>query len=478
MTALNAFNIKFYKSTNPVDGISSLGGAIDLGSEVVSFTLNNIFDRTDETQANSGITKFRCIYVKNEHATESILNPLLLIPQNTSSPNDEVSVGWAPEALNGTAESIDDQFDPPVNVTFVFGQDRTNSAVLGQSIPAGATKAFWLRLVSKFDAQGFLVNGLILRLVCDNLVTSVIDQAPTPSSNTSFTVTGESDVNDDLSTIIKKIKNRNCNFHISVGNNCVSSTDADDYFNMLGESLKRIMKTAFGANDMTSQSQINQYLNSLGIAHKYHSFTFQNCHFLFMDTIGGPSTYDQASEQFEFVVNDLKSASGDNSVDWIIAVMNRDMYASQTDTTTRYVLKSLRDIYHTIFEQNGVHVVLQGNFRNYQRHHVLQFNAANSDNPTTVLSGDEPDYSIAQGNRTFDDGSGGTGCLFITCGTGGASHDNITSVNSHTAFNNTADFGYMLFDLINDSTTRKIKGYFYKSLDDSLIDRFTITKTL
>lgn len=502
MATLNAFDIKFYKSVFTTGGITSLGGAIDTGTEINSFTLHNLLDKTTKDQAKTGITKFRCIHIKNMNTQEPIRNPILTIPQNTISSNDEVTIGWDPSGINSPAQTITDQHDPPDNVTFTTAPDRINGAVLGQNIPPQSTKPFWIRMVSTFNTQEMLTNGLVIRLLCDNLVTAVIDEAPKPSPQTSFTIMAETDLNETLDNIVGDIQHRNANFNISCGNNSDESTttNAEDWFNVLGPSLSRVTRLALGGHDMLSQSQINQYLNKYGIANKFHAFTFQNCHFLFMDTASGPDAYSQASEQYEFVINDLKNASSDSAIDWIFVVMNRAMYASQTTTETKYVLKSLRDLYHPLFEKYGVHIVLNGDFKNYQRSHILHFNEANSDNPTSILTsmldvdGSQlTPYVIQRGHDRLLDGSGNTGCLFLTCGVGGSGHHNIPTPNTYTAFHNTADFGYLftklrnnvkkLFDE-NDINSEIIEEYheliiaFHDELQDLILDQCIIRKYL
>lgn len=456
--------------------------------------MHNLFDKTNKTQATSGIVKFRCVYVKNIHTSDPIRNPILTIPQNTISPNDEMSIGWDPAGLSSNAQTITDQHTYPSNVTFIPAPDRTNGAILGQNIPPGKTKPFWLRLVSRFGAEPMLSNALVVRLLAENLVTEVIEQAPTPPATASFTLFGETDINPTLNTIVEEVQHRNSNMHISVGNNVVSSTstNANDWFNILGADLTRITRLSLGANDMTSTSQMQQYLNKFGIKEKFSSMTMQNVHFLFMDTASGPDAYSTSSSQYEFVVNDLKSASADQTIDWIFVIMNRAMYASQTTSSTKYVLKSLRDTYHPIFEQYGVHCVINGYFNNYQRQHVLRFNAANSDNPTVILSGQAPNYVINRGNASFDDGSGNTGCLFLNIGMGGARHDTCPSNNTHTAISDSAHFGYLHcmlhnvrnFSIPDDPTSDLIDDYreiiisFFDEVDDILRDYCTLRKVV
>lgn len=470
---------------------------MDTNNEVNNFTLHNLLNKTSKDEAQSGITKFRCIFIKNTHTSDAILNPILTIPQNTISGNDEVSLGWDPSGIGFPAQTISNENEYPQNVTFTFAPDRANGAVLGQNIPPQGTKPLWIRLSSTFNAQEMLTNGLVIRLLADNLVTDVIDQAPVPSPQSSFTIIGETDLNEDLNTICDEIQHRNTNFCICTGNNFNPglSHNAEDWFNTLGPSLARIMRLCLGGNDMTSDAQINQYLNKYGLKKKFHAFTFENCHFLFMDTASGPDAYSQASEQYEFCVNDLKSANADSTIDWIFVVMNRAMYASQTTTTTKYVLKSLRDIYHPIFEKFGVHVVLNGDFQNYQRQHILHFNGANSDLPQAILTADQAAglYKITKGHTSFHDDTGIGGCLFIGCGVGGAGHHNIPSPNTYTPVWDAAHFGYLLTQLRNnvrklfdenDPNSEILEEYheliisFYDQVQELLLDQCVIRKII
>jgi hypothetical protein len=130
-----------------------------------------------------------------------------------------------------------------------------------------------------------------------------------------------------------------------------------------------------------------------------------------------------------------------------------------------------------LFEQYGVHFVIQGYIRNFQRSFVLHWNQSDSDNPTILNQGNDPDYTIPLGRDTFDDGAGGTGCIFITNGAGGRGHDNVSSVGAFTSHYNAVDYGYMYWRHKNTDTYRKITGTFY-DLDNRHRDRVSITKQL
>jgi len=64
----DASDIKFYSSSN-----SGRGGDISQ-TQITSGTSNNFFDALDRSQQVSGTDQYRCMYIKNGHATESIKN--------------------------------------------------------------------------------------------------------------------------------------------------------------------------------------------------------------------------------------------------------------------------------------------------------------------------------------------------------------------------------------------------------------------
>ena len=66
--------------------------------------------------------------------------------------------------------------------------------------------------------------------------------------------------------------------------------------------------------------------------------------------------FDKASEQYEFLKQDLESASQNKSVDSIVVYIYEMMYSSPT---LHKVTENLRDTYHPLFDRYGVDFVLQ-----------------------------------------------------------------------------------------------------------------------
>ena len=410
-------------------------------------------------------------------------------------------------------QTITTESTPPTNVTFTEAPTRVEGAVLGINIPPNSHKAIWVRRVVSFNAAEHPQNGAIIRLSSDNVVEEVIDkeQIPEPDEDTSFSAVGEFDDSFTMSEIYKRIRGRNSNMHISSGNMSGATASAGSATAIAGKGFaiakagnvvaiagKGVIdntRMAFGKHDHDNRGKENYWKNKQGIKNRYSSFQFQNVHFLFMDTDSGKDNWDDGSTQYEFVQKDLTDATADPSIDWIIVVTNRVMYASATTTEPKFILKELRDLYHPIFQAAGVHIVIQGDFHNYQRSYPLNFNDADTDVPNLIQSSNEPDYIIPIGYSSIED-SGDVGTIFLVDGTGGSQHHDIVGPSFFTVASNAADWGYIEFYLRNTDEFRKITGVFYKMeleehptdnkrnkkkykfKPDVIDDKFTIIKNL
>ena len=171
------------------------------------------------------------------------------------------------------------------------------------------------------------------------------------------------------------------------------------------------------------------------------------------------------------------------------------MYASATQTEPKFILKELRELYHPIFQDKGVHIIIQGDIHNYQRSYPLNFNEGDSDVPNLIQSANNPDYNIAIGESSIKENDS-IGCIFMVDGTASAERHDIIGPSFFTVASNAEDVGYIEFFLRNTDTERKITGVFYrmpliedpsdnsekdkkfKFGPDTLDDKFTITKFL
>lgn len=520
----NAYSLRWFRSQHVIGQASSCGGAIDT-NEIADFQIHNLFDKVTPDEADLGKTEFRCYYVKNVHPTEPVRNPILIIVQNTASPDDQVAIGWGTSPFGGVEQTIATESTPPTNVSFTEAPTRTEGAILGVNIPPASHKAIWIRRIVSFNAAEHPQNGAIIRLESDNVVEKVIneDQIPKPDKDTSFSAVGEFDDSFTMKEIFDRIRGRNSNMNISTGNMSAATASAGNatavagpggavatasgVTAVAGEGVMSKTRMSFGKNDQDNTGKENFWKNRQGIKNRFSSFQFQNVHLLFMDTDSGKKNWDDSSPQFEFVRKDLTDATANIANDWIIVVTNRVMYASATDAENqKFILKQLRELYVPIFQEKGVHIVLQGDLHNYQRSLPIHWDQTDTDEdgipdqdsdvPSLINAPQEPDYEIPIGSSTIHDSSNNTGIIYLVDGTGGTQHHNVLGPSFFTAANNAADWGYLEFFLRNTDTERKITGVFYKMpieekptdnskkkkkwkfKPDEIDDKFSITKSI
>jgi hypothetical protein len=216
-----------------------------------------------------------------------------------------------------------------------------------------------------------------------------------------------------------------------------------------------IYANTYGNGSYESPYLLKQYMNHFGLTKQFYAFNFQNVHFVVMST---EVPFEIGSEQYNFVKNDLASASANSSIDWIVVIFHHVIYTSPSIILPNEIF---RDIYHPLFDEYDVDIVLQGHVHNYQRSYPLKYNPLNSSNPI-ITNTDK---------YAYDDP---TDPIFAIVGTGGESLYRINGTSSFTAVNETQSFGFLNLALVNDGLT--MRATFYAN-DRTIKDQFTIDKT-
>ncbi len=92
--------------------------------------------------------------------------------------------------------------------------------------------------------------------------------------------------------------------------------------------------------------------------------------------------YEEVSEQYNFIKNDLFMASTDPNIDRIIVFYHSLAYTSPADTGKgNRAEKELRETYHPLFEEYKVDLILQAHNHNYQRSYPIIYNNDDPKNP-------------------------------------------------------------------------------------------------
>ena len=147
--AIQASHIKFYLSggAGNTDPDLALGGAIS-STEVVDDSLHNLFDKTLGTESTAGDTEYRCIYIKNTHASLELELSKVWISTNTTTPSDIITIALAGEGQDSTAETIANENTAPSGETFSNPTSYSGGLSLddgGTGLPAGSSHAIWVK---------------------------------------------------------------------------------------------------------------------------------------------------------------------------------------------------------------------------------------------------------------------------------------------------------------------------------------------
>ena len=286
-------------------------------------------------------------------------------------------------------------------------------------------------------------------------------------SNFNFAAVGDTNCNSTTVNIVEDIQAKAPEIVLGLGDYIYNDDSAGCWLKIV-EPIDNIMKIAIGNHE--TGAILTELMEHYGLTDQYYSFDYQNVHFTVMsdyvpDEIG--------SEQYTFVQNDLAKAAADPNIDWIVVAHHEHPYASTKNEIIHTAIK-WKKVYHPLFEQYGVDLVLQGHQHNYQRTYPIKYN---SDTPINPIITD----------RNTNTYTNPEGQIFVTVGTGGV---DLHSLNGNKApyiiITQDKVYGFLNVDVtINNNsnnngekTTTTLVGTFYNN-DGSgeIMDRFTITKS-
>jgi hypothetical protein len=272
-----------------------------------------------------------------------------------------------------------------------------------------------------------------------------------------FAAAGDYGCSTNTQRTVANIQKQEPELVLALGDLSYHST-ADCWFDIMSP-LKGKMMMTFGYHDVEDgQAKTNQYLKTFGLEKQFYSYDYNNVHFLVM---AAESDFEKGSEQYNFVIDDLKKASENKDINWIIVSSYGPLYTSPSE---HKAYSSLRDLYHPIFERYGVDLVLGGHNHNYQRTYPITYNPADSSTP-----------GITNDLTTGYDGQK-DGIVFAIVGTGGV---NFYAFEGQAPFVDkqfAGNFGFLNVDISNDNSHSKLTGTFYDNQEGKILDKFTIEK--
>lgn len=143
--AITATDIEFRLSGGAAnsDPLLSLGGA----KSSVAVTSGTLMSTVTGAQASAGRTRYRGIYLHNNHGTLAYQSSGVWIGTDTPSADTDADVALALEAVNVTMATIATETTAPTSVTFTNAATSQGTMLSIGDIPAGQHKGIWVKNV-------------------------------------------------------------------------------------------------------------------------------------------------------------------------------------------------------------------------------------------------------------------------------------------------------------------------------------------
>ena len=287
--------------------------------------------------------------------------------------------------------------------------------------------------------------------------------------------------NDETKDTIENIISVNPELIITTGDH-VKDVNSIKCWSEMSEPVKNKMKIAIGNHDVEFQKLYKQLVQYHNLTSPYYSHDFQNIHFISLST---EHPFEEGSQQYEFIKNDLEKASKNQTIEWIIVHSHKPLYSTRNDIDTA---QELRNTYHPLFEKYNVDLVISSHNQYYERTYPLTYDyiTDKSDKVETVTIYDnETDLewiysrpiknnSIVQDYPTPNNYKNPNGIIFLTVGTAGDELKEIVYREDYYVIQNNDEFGFLNLKLENNG--KKIIGEFHSNNNHEITDHFEITK--
>lgn len=318
-----------------------------------------------------------------------------------------------------------------------------------------------------YNLRSILILISLLFLFCiSSQVTTVtgLDNAGRNVQKFNFVTAGDFGCGDEPNRTIEGMKKKDPEIVIALGDLSYDKSAACWLNSIIPLDTSGRIKKTFGDHDLTKKMfKYSDYLQHFNMTRPFYSFNYANVHFLAMATAKNSIIpYQKGSEQYNFIQQDLRNASNNKSIDWIIVYTFRPFYSSGTEHSGQ---EDLPDIFHPLFDMYGVDIVLQAHSHNYQRTFPLMYNA-NSFSPL---------YHPTIGDKQRTEYKDSKGTIFLTVGTAGAELHNFTGKHSYIV-EQFQTHGFLNVDITSSDNELKMFGTFYENTNMSKEDHFSISK--
>jgi hypothetical protein len=277
------------------------------------------------------------------------------------------------------------------------------------------------------------------------------------ASDTHIVASGDWHCTSDAQKTVNMAKSMNPQLILGLGD--YSSEKTETCWVNLIKPVASITKIALGNHDVEHDGLADSYLKHYGLSKQFYSFDIKNVHVLTMAT---EEKFEAGSEQYNFVVNDLRKAANNPDIKWIMVTMHSPFYSSPNECSDSDCTgnEELSEIYHPLFDKYGVDLALQAHVRNYQRSFPLEFNQESPSKPIVT--------STSKGEYKNPDG-----IIFAIVGTGGGElkHD-LKGLSPFMAYQQDSKFGILDMHFLENNLDAK-----FVSNDGATTDHFSIVKT-
>ena len=310
--------------------------------------------------------------------------------------------------------------------------------------------------IQNTHAKLFLsVFSLLLLVIVTVTYTPASFQKVLAASDTTMAAAGDWGCSDNTEKTVQNVRNLNPKLLLALGDFSYDKTST--CWLSVMKPIESITKISIG-NHEDSDTLLNSYLNQFRLSKQYYSFDTNNVHVLIMST---EEEFEPNSDQYNFVVNDLRNAANNPDIKWIVVNMHNPFYSSPNECEASGCEgdKDFRESFHPLFDKYGVDLVLEGHVHNYQRSFPLAFNQQKSGEPI-VTSASKTDYNNP------------SGAIFAIVGTGGVNLHGLSDKAPFMAFQQDSKFGVLYMHFSDD----KIDAKFVTNEGETL-DHFSISKT-
>ena len=311
-------------------------------------------------------------------------------------------------------------------------------------------------MIQPYDANAkfFLLVSSLLLLVMVTYSSAIIKEGYA-ASNTHIVAVGDWGCSKNTAETVKRTQSLNPQLVLALGDYSYEKT-ATCWLDLI-KPIAQITKINIG-NHEDKKDGLLTYISNFGLSKPFYSYDMKNVHILTMST---EDKFDTKSEQYGFVVNDLRDAANNPDIKWIIVNMHYPFYASPNTCKESDCAGSeeLRDIYHPLFDKYGVDLVLQGHVHNYQRSYPLNYNQESSSAPLAT-STSKTDYQNPNG------------AIFAIVGTGGVNFHGLSGSAPFMAYQQDSKFGVLDISISDNKLGAK-----FVTNDGATLDHFNISKT-